>query len=245
MTSYQQTGVHAPNGYGQYSHDVPPPFPPRPQQQDQSIQTLQQAFPNIHQSVVQAQFASNNFQIEPTFNSLLRISDPNVQSPPSQLQHQTNSYHGVALSSPPPLQQTPSYQNSDNQNSLYLHSSQGSQYGSVSPSLPPITSPGASQPYPQHSQSYSGSAQPFYQQPGPYQTNQVAPSQPSLQQPHSYNGGQTALSPIPQMQNLSITPSRNRSLSQSQSQSRFQPLIQSQPVRRRVRHWNNCDGCTA
>ncbi|KAI9889878.1 MAG: ubiquitin-binding protein cue5 [Vezdaea aestivalis] len=60
--------------------EVGPPKPPRPR--DQAEATLREAFPSIDGAVVKAVLAASGGQVEPAFNALLGMSDPNAQEVP-------------------------------------------------------------------------------------------------------------------------------------------------------------------
>lgn len=73
------------------SGDAPPPKPPRPvteQQKNEAI--LKEAFPDIEASVIKAVLIASRGQIDPAFNALLGMSDPNAiqldadEQPPPQ-----------------------------------------------------------------------------------------------------------------------------------------------------------------
>ncbi|KAK1070524.1 ubiquitin-binding protein cue5 [Friedmanniomyces endolithicus] len=58
----------------------PPPKPPRPQSpQQQAENTLIEAFPSIDTKVVKAVLQASNGRVEPAFNALLGMSDPDFQ----------------------------------------------------------------------------------------------------------------------------------------------------------------------
>ncbi|CCU77273.1 unnamed protein product [Blumeria hordei] len=71
--------------------EVPPAKPPRPLNPQQVAEnTLKEAFPSIDASVVKAILRASGGQIEPAFNALLGMSDPEAArelSPPPQLSH--------------------------------------------------------------------------------------------------------------------------------------------------------------
>ncbi|KAL9601319.1 MAG: hypothetical protein Q9219_002614 [cf. Caloplaca sp. 3 TL-2023] len=73
----------SPPGYGE---DVAPPKPPRPMQQAEN--TLKEAFPSIDPSVIKAVLRASGGNVEPAFNALLEMSDPDAQKdepiPPPQ-----------------------------------------------------------------------------------------------------------------------------------------------------------------
>ncbi|PSN61714.1 hypothetical protein BS50DRAFT_578230 [Corynespora cassiicola Philippines] len=68
--------------------EIPPPKPPRPMSpQQQAMNTLTEAFPSIDQKVVKAILVASGGQVEPAFNALLSMSDPNFkedEAPPPQ-----------------------------------------------------------------------------------------------------------------------------------------------------------------
>lgn len=71
------------------SGEPPPPKPPRPTaetQQNEKIKMLQEAFPSIEPSVVRAVLTASGGRIEPAFNALLQMTDPDAaqldQPPP-------------------------------------------------------------------------------------------------------------------------------------------------------------------
>ncbi|KAI1438651.1 hypothetical protein GGR50DRAFT_639037 [Xylaria sp. CBS 124048] len=67
--------------------DVPPAQPPRPlsvQQKNQQI--LKEAFPSIDAAVIKAVLAASGGQIDPAFNALLGMSDPDAVQNDSQLE---------------------------------------------------------------------------------------------------------------------------------------------------------------
>ncbi|KAF2143614.1 uncharacterized protein K452DRAFT_224133 [Aplosporella prunicola CBS 121167] len=67
---------------------TPPPKPPRPMSpQAQAEVTLIEAFPDIDPKVVKAVLVASNGKVEPAFNALLSMSDPNFraeETPPPQ-----------------------------------------------------------------------------------------------------------------------------------------------------------------
>ncbi|SLM41518.1 Ubiquitin system component Cue [Lasallia pustulata] len=64
--------------------DVPPPKPPRPlSPQQQAENTLKEAFPSIDAVVVRAVLTASGGQIEPAFNALLGMTDPDSQREPA------------------------------------------------------------------------------------------------------------------------------------------------------------------
>lgn len=59
--------------------EVPPPKPPRPvNEAQQNQQTLKEAFPTIEMSVIKAVLTASRGQIEPAFNALLEMTDPDA-----------------------------------------------------------------------------------------------------------------------------------------------------------------------
>ncbi|KAF2738872.1 hypothetical protein EJ04DRAFT_509063 [Polyplosphaeria fusca] len=68
--------------------EIPPPKPPRPMSpQQQAENTLIEAFPSIDSKVVKAVLVASGGQVEPAFNALLSMSDPNFkgeEAPPPQ-----------------------------------------------------------------------------------------------------------------------------------------------------------------
>ena len=62
--------------------DVAPPKPPRPlSPQQQAENTLKEAFPSIDASVVKAVLRASGGRVEPAFNALLGMSDPDAAEP--------------------------------------------------------------------------------------------------------------------------------------------------------------------
>lgn len=68
--------------------EIPPPKPPRPlSPQQQAENTLIEAFPSIDSKVVKAVLVASGGKVEPAFNALLSMSDPNFEDderPPPQ-----------------------------------------------------------------------------------------------------------------------------------------------------------------
>lgn len=68
--------------------DNPPAKPPRPvNSRDQAEHTLREAFPDIDQSVIKAVLTASGGQLEPAFNALLGMSDPDAaqrEQPPAR-----------------------------------------------------------------------------------------------------------------------------------------------------------------
>jgi CUE domain len=63
--------------------EVPPAKPPRPvSAREQAENTLKEAFPTIEVSVVKAVLAASGGQVEPAFNALLGMTDPDAQQEP-------------------------------------------------------------------------------------------------------------------------------------------------------------------
>ncbi|KAI4133399.1 MAG: hypothetical protein LQ347_002202, partial [Umbilicaria vellea] len=66
------------------AEDIPPPKPPRPlSPQQQAENTLKEAFPSIDAVVVRAVLTASGGQIEPAFNALLGMTDPDSQKEPA------------------------------------------------------------------------------------------------------------------------------------------------------------------
>ena len=62
------------------TEEAPPTKPPRPQSpREQAEQTLKEAFPSIDAGVVRAVLTASGGQVEPAFNALLGMSDPDSQ----------------------------------------------------------------------------------------------------------------------------------------------------------------------
>ncbi|KAL1850198.1 ubiquitin-binding protein cue5 [Diaporthe australafricana] len=81
----------APNPSTAASQEAPPPKPPRPvteQQKNEAI--LKEAFPSIDASVIKAVLIASRGQVDPAFNALLGMSDPDAiqhdaeEQPPPQ-----------------------------------------------------------------------------------------------------------------------------------------------------------------
>ncbi|KAB8339160.1 hypothetical protein FH972_022094 [Carpinus fangiana] len=67
--------------------EAPPPKPPRPNSPNtEAMTTLKEAFPDIEPKVIHAVLVASGGQVEPAFNALLGMSDPNFQedAPPPQ-----------------------------------------------------------------------------------------------------------------------------------------------------------------
>ncbi|KAH0565834.1 hypothetical protein GP486_000756 [Trichoglossum hirsutum] len=65
------------------AEELPPPKPPRPlSPRQQAEATLQEAFPSIDAAVIKAVLTAGGGQIEPAFNALLGMSDPDSQTEP-------------------------------------------------------------------------------------------------------------------------------------------------------------------
>ncbi|KAK5660771.1 hypothetical protein OQA88_12137 [Cercophora sp. LCS_1] len=61
------------------SDEVPPPKPPRPvTEAERNLQTLQEAFPTIDPSVIKAVLRASRGSVEPAFNALLEMTDPDA-----------------------------------------------------------------------------------------------------------------------------------------------------------------------
>jgi len=61
------------------SAEVPPPKPPRPVSETQrNQQMLQEAFPTIDLAVIKAVLTASRGQVEPAFNALLEMTDPDA-----------------------------------------------------------------------------------------------------------------------------------------------------------------------
>ena len=61
------------------SADAPPPKPPRPvSEQQQNEQILKEAFPTIDAAVIRAVLRASRGQVEPAFNALLEMTDPDA-----------------------------------------------------------------------------------------------------------------------------------------------------------------------
>lgn len=64
--------------------DIPPPKPPRPLSSNQQAEnTLKEAFPSIDAAVVKAVLRASGGSVEPAFNALLGMSDPDSQVEPT------------------------------------------------------------------------------------------------------------------------------------------------------------------
>ncbi|KAL6715038.1 ubiquitin-binding protein cue5 [Lecanora helva] len=67
--------------------DEAPPKPPRPlSPQQQAENTLKEAFPSIDATVVKAVLRASGGKVEPAFNALLGMSDPDAAEPPPPAQ---------------------------------------------------------------------------------------------------------------------------------------------------------------
>lgn len=63
--------------------EAPPPKPPRPvSAREQAETTLREAFPDIEPGVVKAVLTASGGQVEPAFNALLGMSDPDAVREP-------------------------------------------------------------------------------------------------------------------------------------------------------------------
>jgi hypothetical protein len=61
------------------STEAPPPRPPRPvSEQQQNEQILKEAFPSIDAAVIRAVLRASRGQVEPAFNALLEMTDPDA-----------------------------------------------------------------------------------------------------------------------------------------------------------------------
>jgi hypothetical protein len=61
------------------TEDAPPPKPPRPVDETQrNQQMLQEAFPSIDMAVIKAVLTASRGQVEPAFNALLEMTDPDA-----------------------------------------------------------------------------------------------------------------------------------------------------------------------
>ncbi|MCJ1361713.1 ubiquitin-binding protein cue5 [Acarospora aff. strigata] len=83
----QEVGVGA-GGHlantGEPGEDVAPPKPPRPlSPRQQAENTLREAFPSIDAAVVRAVLTASGGKVEPAFNALLGMSDPDSQKEPT------------------------------------------------------------------------------------------------------------------------------------------------------------------
>ncbi|MCJ1275300.1 ubiquitin-binding protein cue5 [Puttea exsequens] len=66
---------------------APPPKPPRPLSSEQQAEnTLKEAFPSIDAAVVKAVLRASGGRVEPAFNALLGMSDPDAAEPPPPAQ---------------------------------------------------------------------------------------------------------------------------------------------------------------
>jgi hypothetical protein len=74
--------------FSEASTEIPPPKPPRPMSPQQQAQnTLIEAFPGVDSNVVKAVLVASGGKVEPAFNALLSMSDPNFkaeEAPPPQ-----------------------------------------------------------------------------------------------------------------------------------------------------------------
>ncbi|KAK5997815.1 CUE domain-containing protein 5 [Cladobotryum mycophilum] len=75
----QETGV--------LSGDAPPPKPPRPVSEAQKNQSiLKEAFPTVDDGVIRAVLSASGGQVEPAFNALLEMTDPDaVKNEPQEV----------------------------------------------------------------------------------------------------------------------------------------------------------------
>ena len=80
----------------QSKDEAPPMKPPRPlSPREQAENTLKEAFPSIDTAVVKAVLAASGGQVEPAFNALLGMSDPDSQrdpGPPAKPPRPTQQY---------------------------------------------------------------------------------------------------------------------------------------------------------
>jgi len=77
-------GTDAPASNRATVEDEAPPKPPRPlSQQEQAENTLKEAFPNIDAAVVKAVLRASGGRVEPAFNALLGMSDPDAVREPT------------------------------------------------------------------------------------------------------------------------------------------------------------------
>ncbi|KAK4678578.1 ubiquitin-binding protein cue5 [Podospora pseudoanserina] len=80
--------------------EVPPPQPPRPavNETQQNQQMLKEAFPTIDMAVIKAVLTASRGQIEPAFNALLEMTDPDAvaqnEQPPPQPPRPVAAAHG-------------------------------------------------------------------------------------------------------------------------------------------------------
>ncbi|OAL03740.1 hypothetical protein IQ06DRAFT_243843 [Phaeosphaeriaceae sp. SRC1lsM3a] len=74
--------------FAEETTEAPPPKPPRPMSPQQQAQnTLIEAFPDIDNNVIKAVLVASGGKVEPAFNALLSMSDPNFkaeEAPPPQ-----------------------------------------------------------------------------------------------------------------------------------------------------------------
>ncbi|KAJ4368411.1 ubiquitin-binding protein cue5 [Neocucurbitaria cava] len=74
--------------FNEEATEIPPPKPPRPvDPQVQAQNTLIEAFPDIDPNVIKAVLVASGGKVEPAFNALLSMSDPNFkaeETPPPQ-----------------------------------------------------------------------------------------------------------------------------------------------------------------
>ncbi|KAM0723225.1 hypothetical protein Q7P37_001425 [Cladosporium fusiforme] len=67
--------------FQEQNEEIPPVKPPRPQNaQEQAENTLIEAFPSIDTKVVKAVLAASGGRVEPAFNALLGMTDPDFQA---------------------------------------------------------------------------------------------------------------------------------------------------------------------
>ncbi|KZF25510.1 hypothetical protein L228DRAFT_265977 [Xylona heveae TC161] len=84
----QETGViggkEGESGARVSSTENPPPKPPRPMSpQQQAEATLKEAFPSVDSSVIKAVLVASAGKIEPAFNALLSMTDPDARAEPT------------------------------------------------------------------------------------------------------------------------------------------------------------------
>lgn len=111
-----------------HTEEAPPAKPPRPQSaREQAETTLKEAFPAIDPAVVRAVLAASAGQVEPAFNALLGMSDPDSQKdveppvkPPRPTQNQLEAdeiyarqlhehYSGASRQQPQQRQSSPGW----------------------------------------------------------------------------------------------------------------------------------------
>lgn len=88
-TSTEETGA------GEQGKETPPPMPPRPQSPFTRAQSqLQEAFPSIEPNVIRAVLVASGGKLDPAFNALLSMSDPDFK-PDEALQAAAGGGGGV------------------------------------------------------------------------------------------------------------------------------------------------------